>query len=312
MSKKNNVSVSVIVPNFNHAPYLRERIDSILNQNYQDFEIILLDDCSTDDSRDILLEYAGHPKVTHYIVNRRNSGSTFKQWKKGLKAASGRYIWIAESDDFSSPDFLDTAVTTLKSDCRIGMVYCQSMIVDENSAEIGINTSYTDYLDSEKWLSDYVAEGLDEINQYFILRNTIPNVSAVLFDRRCLELLRKVSGYSYMGDWAFYCHIMLENKIAYISKPLNNYRVHGGTVRSRALHDGRREREYFMLLSFLLHQPDVNRNKVWHQFLENCKTWNFHYDKLSRQMNLKIGIRGLSCLISFLSVISIYTRKYCR
>lgn len=53
--------VCVIVPNYNHAWYLRERIDSVLAQDYQDFEIILLDDCSTDGSRDIIKSYEGHP-----------------------------------------------------------------------------------------------------------------------------------------------------------------------------------------------------------------------------------------------------------
>ena len=55
--------VSVIVPNYNHASYLVERIESILNQTYQDFELILLDDCSTDDSREVLLKYKDNPKV---------------------------------------------------------------------------------------------------------------------------------------------------------------------------------------------------------------------------------------------------------
>ena len=69
--------VSVIVPNYQHAPYLRERIDSILNQTYQDFEVILLDDCSKDESRDILLSYQDHPKVSHVVLNEENTGNTF-------------------------------------------------------------------------------------------------------------------------------------------------------------------------------------------------------------------------------------------
>lgn len=68
--------VSVIVPNYNHAPFLRERIDSILAQSYTDFELILLDDCSTDNSRDILNSYRDNPHVSHIIFNEKNSGST--------------------------------------------------------------------------------------------------------------------------------------------------------------------------------------------------------------------------------------------
>ena len=86
--------VSVIVPNYNHEPYLRQRIDSILNQSYQDFELILLDDCSVDNSRDILMAYKNHPKVTQLVFNEQNSANTFKQWNKGIELAKGEYIWI--------------------------------------------------------------------------------------------------------------------------------------------------------------------------------------------------------------------------
>ena len=74
--------VSVIVPCYNHAPYLKQRIESILNQTYQNFELILLDDVSPDESAEILLSYKDHPKVSHCIINEKNSGSTFHQWNK--------------------------------------------------------------------------------------------------------------------------------------------------------------------------------------------------------------------------------------
>src|SRR3954470_8154701 len=102
--------ISVIVPNYNHSRYLKKRIESILNQTFQNFEIILLDDCSTDKSREIIEQYRNHPKVSHIIINERNSGSTFRQWDKGLQYAKCDWIWIAESDDFSDKYFLSTMV----------------------------------------------------------------------------------------------------------------------------------------------------------------------------------------------------------
>ena len=105
--------VSVIIPNYNHAPYLDERIRSIAGQSFQDFEIILLDDCSTDQSISILNKWAKHPKISHFIVNKQNSGSTFLQWEKGFSLAKGKYIWIAESDDVAHPDFLNITVNYL-------------------------------------------------------------------------------------------------------------------------------------------------------------------------------------------------------
>jgi len=100
--------VSVIIPNFNHAAYLKQRIDSVLNQTYQNFELIILDDCSTDNSKEIIEQYRNDTRVSNIVYNTENSGSTFKQWDKGINLSSGDYIWIAESDDWCELNFLQT------------------------------------------------------------------------------------------------------------------------------------------------------------------------------------------------------------
>ncbi len=75
-------AVSVIVPNYNHAPFLEQRIASILEQTFQDFELILIDDGSTDNSRDIMERYRSNPHVSHILFGESNSGSAFLQWNK--------------------------------------------------------------------------------------------------------------------------------------------------------------------------------------------------------------------------------------
>lgn len=97
--------VSVILPNYNHVVYLKERIESILNQTYQNFELILLDDCSADNSCDILNAYKEHPKVSALMLNEKNTGNTFLQWDRGIRLAKGKYVWIAESDDTADIHF---------------------------------------------------------------------------------------------------------------------------------------------------------------------------------------------------------------
>src|SRR5580704_3035040 len=107
-------TISVIVPNYNHARFLPKRIESIIHQTFQDFELILLDDCSSDDSRSILAQYAGDPRV-RIEFNRENSGSTFKQWNRGVRLAQGKYVWIAESDDYADPQLLERLVAILEA-----------------------------------------------------------------------------------------------------------------------------------------------------------------------------------------------------
>lgn len=196
-------TVSVIVPNYCHAPYLEQRIESILQQTFQDFELILLDDCSTDGSREILERYRNHPKVSGIFYNERNSGSPFKQWKKGLSKAKGDYVWIAESDDFSSPCFLERCVRILdtRPDCSI--VFTSSYIVDSHSRTI-----------REEAPVKYPKHKQIRFGSRFFLyrflcpRNTIYNAGMALVRRSALPAGDNYTQYRYCGDWLFWIQIV--------------------------------------------------------------------------------------------------------
>ncbi len=100
------MKVSVNIPNYTHADYLEKRIESVLNQTYANFEVIILDDHSTDNSAAVINRYKEHRKVAHIVYNQINSTSTFKQWEKGVALADADHIWIAESDDYADENFL--------------------------------------------------------------------------------------------------------------------------------------------------------------------------------------------------------------
>jgi glycosyltransferase involved in cell wall biosynthesis len=227
--------VSIIVPNYNHAQYLKQRIDSILNQNYQDFELILMDDCSTDDSRDILLLYNDHPKVTQIIFNNQNSGNTFKQWEKGIELAQGEYIWIAESDDWAESSFLGSLVAIIGSDERVGLVYCDSVIIEESDSSVKFSDLKREWYGSLKWKENYLNEGIKEIEESLIIDCTINNASAVLLR---LNFLKEVNPFDlnlkYTGDWYTYLKIASISKVAYTAKALNYYRVHKTNISKNA------------------------------------------------------------------------------
>ena len=173
--------VSVIVPNYNHAQFLEQRVNSLLSQTYIDFEIIIVDDASSDESIAILEAYRYHPKVSLLLVNDTNSGSPFKQWKKGIEHASGEFIWIAESDDYCSSEFLEECMKVIGDDPAIGLVYTQSVDVDVNGEEIGDRLQYTDQFKPNIWKENFSMQGNDFIRNYLSHKNVIPNASAVLF-----------------------------------------------------------------------------------------------------------------------------------
>jgi len=228
--------VSVIVPSYNHRPYLQQRLDSIYSQHYRNFEVIVLDDASTDGSVEFLEQHKRQFGSSLHL-NQRNSGSPFLQWKKGIDQAQGSYIWIAESDDACEPDFLDHLERALRLSDQIGFAYCQSRAIDEHGRSIG-NAPDTLHSDT-RTLSDSgvmrVLEGQDFIKKNAIYRNPIPNVSAVLFRadilKRSLEALEQ---FRFIGDWLLYLRLAVFTDVAALSLPLNLHRYHTSSVRKRS------------------------------------------------------------------------------
>ncbi|HVF80442.1 MAG TPA: glycosyltransferase family 2 protein [Flavisolibacter sp.] len=223
--------VSVIVPNYNHALYLDKRLQSILDQTYQDYEIIILDDCSTDNSREVIERYRNHSKVTHIVFNETNSGSTFKQWRKGLELAKGEWIWIAESDDYCSPELLSKLLQLTSGRDNIVLSYCQSLEVDGDKPGRDMSW-YTDKISKDYWKTDHYTAGLDEIKQYLLLANTIPNASAVIFKKDAYSSVdRKFETMKMCGDWLFYVEILRKGDLAFCAEPHNYFRIHQATTR---------------------------------------------------------------------------------
>ncbi|MCZ8214788.1 MAG: glycosyltransferase family 2 protein, partial [Cyclobacteriaceae bacterium] len=127
--------VSVIIPNYNHARFLKKRIESVLMQSVKPAEIIILDDCSTDGSQDMINQYRDHTLVSHILINDKNSGSPFKQWQKGILYATGDWIWIAESDDYAEQNFLKEMLSLADKYQQAGLLYCDSAIVEGDKVQ---------------------------------------------------------------------------------------------------------------------------------------------------------------------------------
>lgn len=128
--------VSVIVPNYNYEKYLKMRMESVLNQSYPIYEIIFLDDASTDGSARIAQGYLEEGSSVKFIKNEVNSGSVFNQWVKGLRIARGDYLWIAEADDICEGTFLEELISRFEKDKDVVLAYCQSKQIDEDGESL--------------------------------------------------------------------------------------------------------------------------------------------------------------------------------
>jgi glycosyltransferase involved in cell wall biosynthesis len=221
--------VSVIIPSYNYAQYLEERLASILRQTFHDFEIIVEDDCSTDDTLQILSRYRSRRNVT--IETHSENQGVFTMWTEGLKAASGKIIWIAEEDDLCEPEFLEKLIPFF-DDERVKLAYCQSSIIDDRGSIAGDYTRCFPDISESKWLRPYVLKGAEEIQEGLAVKNFVLNASGVLFLKPDVETASEIlKQYRMSGDWALYLHLLKDGGfIAYSPEKLNYHRRHGASV----------------------------------------------------------------------------------
>lgn len=221
--------VSVIVPNYNHAAYLHQRISSILDQTFQDFDVLLLDDCSTDNSRDIIEQYQSHPQVSKIIINKENGGTSYKQWAKGIEHAKGELIWIAESDDWCDNIFLESLVPYF-SDQKVVLAFVHTRVVNDNTIE-PLNQNN---------LIPQIDVGLEFVKSVMLTRNYIFNASMVLFRKSTYEKVKNSAwvDMKLAGDWFLWIQILKEGKYVEVFKELNYCRRHGNNLTNKFRRQG--------------------------------------------------------------------------
>jgi glycosyltransferase involved in cell wall biosynthesis len=222
--------VTVIVPNYNHSAYLARRLDSIYGQTYGNFEVILMDDCSSDGSADILRHYqALHAHNTRLVINELNSGGVFNQWKKGLSLATGELIWIAESDDFCELSFLERLVGFFQNPAVMA-AFCRTDFVDGSTGETTWSfEEFASDIDVNLWRKPFVRSANWMVNHGWGTKNILPNASAALMRHPGnMPLLQDENWASLRlcGDWVFYLHLIRGGLVGFTPATTNYYRQH--------------------------------------------------------------------------------------
>jgi glycosyltransferase involved in cell wall biosynthesis/SAM-dependent methyltransferase len=243
--------ISVIVPNYNYERHITRRLDSIFCQTFPIYEVIVLDDASSDKSVEVIEAYIKRTaNNARLIVNERNSGSVFRQWQKGIAYCTGDLLWIAEADDLADSNFLRELAPAF-DDTKMALAFSQSKLIDENGKVLADN--YLEYTKdiSNRWRKSYINDGSREISESLTVKNVIPNVSGVLFRRSTLEkaiaeIGDDLFGYKVAGDWLIYLYVLLQGKLYYDEKPLNLHRRHTDSV-TKALDTSNHLREVCQL-----------------------------------------------------------------
>lgn len=245
----NTPLVSVIIPNYNHARYLDQRLQTVLGQTYQNFEVIILDDKSTDNSLDVIAKYKDNPHVSQVVVNEQNSGSTFKQWDKGIHLAKGEVIWIAESDDYCELNMLEELVKAYVKKERTVLAYTTLKVVDDNGQVIE-----SEWKDKNQYYT-----GKQYIRRYLTLANFVRNASGAIFSKEAaLRVNPQYKNYHGAGDYLFWVEICLLGNVAIVNQQLSYFRRHNGVVTNKCDTNGVNFSEEKKILDYIYKQIHIS------------------------------------------------------
>lgn len=307
----NSLKVSIIVPNYNHEKFLKQRLDSIYQQSYRNIEVILLDDCSKDDSKTILQKYANqYPDITITVFNEKNSGGVFYQWKKGLELATGDICWIAESDDYADHNFLEKLVP-LFYDSKVQLAYCQYEFVNQDG--VVTENAYLNYvgnIDQNKWKTSYINDAHEEVRESLSLINCVANASGSLIRRPTTLELFNNKDWLHMricGDWIFYLHIIWGGAIAYSTETHSYFRNHNNnsSMATYSRPEYYKEHEYVAMELRRLYGVSDDLTIKFHQRIGefykcNVSDKNTDYNQLFRlKMALQVNQEKLDNVVTF-------------
>lgn len=205
--------ISVVMPTYNGAAYLKQQLDSLCRQTYPNIEIIAVDDCSTDDTPQILDAYREQAKL-QVIHNPANLGVN-ANFEKAMRLAQGELIALADQDDIWAPDKLESLAAKLGDR---SLIYADSELIDSDGKPLG------------KLLREQLGirplQGRPKLA--FFLANCVPG-HAMLFKRELLEHALPLPAHTLYDQWLAFTASRLDG-IAYLDRPLVQYRQHGASV----------------------------------------------------------------------------------
>jgi glycosyltransferase involved in cell wall biosynthesis len=256
--------VSIILPNYNYGRYLDERIVSLLNQTYPDFELLILDDASTDHSAEVIKKYRHDPRVRAHFC-QHNSGRVYQRWNEGAAMTEGEYLLVAGADDSCHPTMLEKLVSGMNLSPDIGLAFCHSWVM---TAEGKIDYSTKGWAIDNRadyWLVDHIAPGREACRRLLLGNEVIPNASAVLIRRAAFD---QAGGFDLSlplaADYLLWGKIMLRWDVAFVAEILNYWRYHKDAVTSRAQknpRDAAEIEELYRVVLFLVNELGGAQNR---------------------------------------------------
>lgn len=241
--------VSIVVASYNHAEFLAQRMDSLIAQTYPHIEIIVIDDCSTDGSLQVLERYESDPKVR--LIACDKNGGWVAVSNQGIELSRGEFVIFANCDDACEPELIERLVSAMSSANNVGVAFCRSWLVDEHNNRLSDDLQIQQQSFRERCAVDTLMSGA-EMGKFLLHSCVIPNLSAALIRRQCFSAVGVLSpDFRACSDWDLFFRIAERFDFAYVSQPLNLFRQHETTIRSSMKERATYEEYFRVLLGYL-------------------------------------------------------------
>lgn len=285
-------ALTAIVPLYNHEEFVTERVSSILNQSIKDIDVLLLDDCSKDGTFEEAKKFESDFRVS-LIKNKKNSGTPFSQWKKGLENCLTEIVWIAEGDDTCDFNFIETLLPYF-DDPLVNIASAKTEIMDETGeVKLGLLDEYLDTAIVNKYNNSFIKDGFEEVNESFGAVCTLVNASGLLLRTSSinLDVLEQATKFKMCGDWLVYLSCLKEGKLAYDVSTNNYFRRHSESVVNKVEGTDNYFKERYKITEYVIKNYHVGKRLLrkafeaidgeWDRFSHknNGKSLSDYYDK---------------------------------
>lgn len=211
MSESNYPLVSIVIPSYNQAKYIAYNLDSILGQTYSNFEVLFIDDGSTDTTAEILKNYTAKDSRIKYFYQKNSERAVARSY--GISLSQGKYLCLVDSDDTWVSDKLEKQVAVMENDPDIVLCYASVNRIDPDNKKLK---------NADRQQEGY--SGL--VYRYLLMRNFIPSVTPMIRRSAIEGIGDQVTDYIPYEDWDFWLRISRRGKFYHIKEALGNYRIH--------------------------------------------------------------------------------------
>jgi glycosyltransferase involved in cell wall biosynthesis len=278
--------VSVCIPTYNTALYLGTAIDCVLQQEFSDYELIICDNASTDNTPQVCRSY-DDPRVCYVRFDEFVGQAS--NWNRCLSLARGEYVVILHADDVLQPAFLKRAVAELENNPAVGLVHCSVQHIDASGLPLHLQQLYSE---------DRVDSG-DVLLRRLLLDGCVVNPAGVLVRRSVYESVGPFTERIVWGvDWHMWMRIALCSRVAYLAAPLACYRQHPQSGTSGVMATARYCSDEIWMMNDIFDQITPTRTDL-HSLRSEAirqvahRTWCFAEDMCRRGLMpaARVGIR---------------------